>query len=65
LREILVLGDDHRTGSGGVLPDQRIGRLSHAEGKDVLGLVSLRAHSERERGRQLVVDQEARHKAAE
>ena len=64
LRKILVLGDDHRAGSRRVLPDQRVVRLPHAEGKNVLGLVSSRLKPARKRGGQLVIYEEARHEAA-
>ncbi len=64
LCKILVLVDDHRTGSRRVLLDQGVGSLPHVEGKDVLGLVPSRLQPARERGGQLVIDQEARHEAA-
>lgn len=64
LRKILVFGDDYRPGLRRVLPDQRVGRLPHAEGKDMLGLVSPRLQPVRECGGQLIIDQEARHEAA-
>lgn len=64
LREIFVFCHDHRARSRGVLPDQLVGGLPHAEVQNVIGLAASGLKPTRERAGQLVIDKEARHEAA-